>query len=250
MVEPVSVVIIAKNESRHIEACLQSVQWADEIVVVDSGSSDDTCAIARRYTDKVFELPWQGFGPQKQAAVDLASHTMIFSIDCDERVPEELADELRGILRAGPAFAGYWVPRRTFIGAKEIRHSGWSPDLVVRLFDRNRARFSDHLVHESVVVDGPTSICSQSLLHFSFQSIGDMLPKLNQYSALAAQQMFESGKRCGWCSLIVKPVAAFMKTYVVKRGFLDGFEGLVIAVISSLSAFMKYARCFELKRTK
>lgn len=245
---PVTAVIIAKNEERHIEACLRSVDWADEIVVVDSGSADATCEIARRYAQKVVYIPWQGFGPQKQTAVELASHDWVFNLDCDERVTPELAQEIQALLAASPSVPAYTVPRRTFLGTKAIRYSGWYPDRTVRLFDRTRAHFSASLVHEQVLVEGKVGACRHDLLHFSFAGVGDMLPKMNQYSELSARQMFEAGRTCNWFDLTCRPLFAFMKTYLLRRGILDGFEGLVIAFTTAALSFLKYAKLQELHK--
>jgi glycosyltransferase involved in cell wall biosynthesis len=245
----ISAVVIALDGGKKIAACLESLRWADEIVVVDSGSSDGTQEIARRYTDKVFDVPWKGFGPQKQAAVTLASHDVVLNVDCDERVTPELAEEIGGILSGQGMAAAYTVPRRTFLGGKEIRHCGWYPDRTTRLFDRTRARFSADLVHERVEVSGETVPLKSHLLHYSFSGIGEMIPKINRYSDLSARQMFERGRRCGILDLTLRPAFAFLKTYLLRLGFLDGVEGVVISATTSWLAFAKYAKLRELERT-
>lgn len=245
-----SVVIISKNEADRISACLNSVAWADEIVVVDSGSIDNTCEIARRFTDKVYDIPWRGFGPQKQAAVELAAHDWILSIDCDELVTPELAEEIRGILSSDSMGIAYSVPRRTFLGQKEIRYCGWYPDRTIRLFDRRKAHFSDSLVHERVVTDGQPADCKNHLLHFSFSGLGQLLLKLNHYSDLSARQMYEQGRKCSVFDLTVRPLFAFFKTYLLRLGFLNGFEGLEISVTTALLTFSKYTKLRELNMKK
>lgn len=245
---PLSVVIIAKDEAERIEDCLASVAWADEIVVVDSGSGDATCAIARRYTDKVFTLPWRGFGLQKQAAVDLAAHDWVLNVDCDERVRPELAEEIRRLLSSGAPRSAYSIPRRTFLGQKEIKHSGWYPDRTIRLFDRTQARFSDSLVHESVLTTDALGECREHLLHYSFAGLAPMLTKLNFYSDLSARQMFQGGRRSSLLDLTVRPALAFFKVYLLRAGILDGVEGLVIAVTTAMLTFSKYAKLRELQR--
>lgn len=243
---PLSVVIIAKNEAERIGECLASVAWADEIVVVDSGSSDATCDIARRHTDNVHVIPWRGFGPQKQAAVDLASNDWILNVDCDERVSPELATEIGQILSLEAPGVAYSVPRRTFLGAKEIRHCGWYPDRTIRLFNRSRARYSDSMVHERVVTDSPIADCRGHLLHYSFAGLAPLFAKLNHYSDLSARQMFEQGRRCTLFDLTVRPLFAFFKTYLLRAGMLDGFEGLVISVTTAMLTFAKYVKLREL----
>jgi len=245
---PVSVVIIAKNEAERIDDCLASVAWADEIIVVDSGSTDATCDIARRYTDKVYTLPWRGYGPQKQAAVDLASHDWILSVDCDERICAELTDEIRQLLTEDAPCNAYSIPRKTFLGRKQIKHCGWYPDRTVRLFNRSNAHFSDSLVHEYVVTTGPVGKCSEHMMHYSFSGLSPLLAKLNHYSDLSARQMFEGGRRCSVFDLTIRPSFAFFKTYVLRAGVLDGTEGLIIAVTTAMLTFSKYAKLRELGR--
>jgi len=241
-------VVIALDEGKNIAACLESLRWADEIVVVDSGSADGTQEIARRYTDKVFEVPWKGFGPQKQAAVELAGNDVVFNVDCDERVTAELAEEIGAVLSGPEMAAAYTVPRRTFLGGKEIHHCGWYPDRTTRLFDRTRARFSQDLVHERVEVPGETAPLKGHLLHYSFSGIGEMIPKINRYSDLSARQMFERGRRCGIADLLLRPPFAFLRTYVLRLGFLDGIEGLVISATTGWLTFAKYVKLRELSR--
>lgn len=241
-----SVVIISRNEAERIEECLRSVSWADEIVVIDSGSSDATCDIARRYTDRVCHVPWRGFGLQKQAGVEQASNDWIFNIDCDERITPQLAEEIRQILALDSPSAAYAVPRRTFVGTREIKHSGWYPDRTIRLFDRRQARFSDSMVHERVVAQGPTGDCKAHLLHYSFSGIEPLISKVNHYSELSARQMYQAGRKSSLFDLTVRPLFAFVKTYFLRAGFLDGVEGLEIAVTTSLLTFAKYAKLREL----
>jgi glycosyltransferase involved in cell wall biosynthesis len=247
---PISAVLIALNEERNIGDCLTSLRWADEIVVVDSGSSDRTKEIARGHSAKVFEVPWNGFGPQKQAAVDRASHDLVLSVDCDERVTPELALEIEGLLAGDAPAAAYTVPRRTFLGGKEIRHCGWYPDRTARFFDRTKGRFSDDLVHERLIVSGETRPLRSHLLHYSFAGIGDLMKKLDRYSDLSALQMFRQGRKCGLADLTVRPAFAFLKTYLLRLGLLDGVEGFVISVATAVLTFTKYARLRELERSR
>ena len=245
MTEKISCIVIARDEEARIADCLNSVSWVDEIVLVDSGSSDNTVKIARSYTDCVHVLPWKGFGLQKQAAVELASHDLIFSIDCDERVTPELAAEIRDIAMRNDRLPGYTIPRRTFVGSAEIRHCGWYPDRTVRLFDRRCARFSDSTVHERVLVDGAVGDCSHHLLHYSFSGFRDMLAKMNHYTDLGAEQMFASGRRASCLDVTIRPVYMFLRTYLLKRGFLDGFAGYMVSVSNAVSVFAKYAKLME-----
>ncbi len=245
---PVSGVVIAKNEERRIAECLGSLSWADEIVVVDSGSTDGTVEIARHFTDKVFPVPWKGFGPQKQAAVDLATHDIVLNVDCDERVTPELAEEIGTLLARPDIHAGYSVPRRTFLGEKEIRHCGWYPDRTVRLFDRRSARYSDAAVHERVLVEGTIGRLENHLLHYSFRGISDIFRKMDHYTDISARTMFSAGRRCRPTDLTVRPLLAVLRTYFLRLGFLDGVEGLEISLAAGLSVFAKYAKLRELER--
>jgi len=245
---PLSAIVISFNEGRRIAACLESLAFADEIVVVDSGSTDDTVAIARKYTENVCHVPWKGFGPQKRAAVERASHDFILCVDCDERVTPELSREIRSILGEGAPRAGYSVPRRTFLGGREIRHCGWYPDRTVRMFDRRRARFSEDLVHERVIVSGEVGELRNHLLHYSFDGMADLLTKMNRYSDLASRQMHARGLTSTLPDLVLRPAFAFLKTYVMKLGFLDGFEGFAVSVSAGFSTFVKYAKLREIAR--
>jgi glycosyltransferase involved in cell wall biosynthesis len=243
-----SAVVISLNEEKRIGSCLQSLSFADEIVVVDSGSTDGTAGIARSHGARVVELPWMGFGPQKQAAVDAATHDIVFNVDCDERVTPALAAEIRGLLDSPPAFAAWSVPRRTFLGDKEIRHCGWYPDRTIRLFDRRTARFSDDMVHEKVRVDGPVGELANPLLHYSFAGLADLLVKLDRYSDLSARQMAGKGRRCGVCDLLLRPPFAFFKCYFLRLGILDGIEGFIVSCTTAMLSFAKYVKLRELSR--
>ncbi|HEY3488734.1 MAG TPA: glycosyltransferase family 2 protein [Candidatus Deferrimicrobiaceae bacterium] len=246
--KPFSAVLIALNEAGRLAACLESLAFADEIVVVDSGSTDATSEIARAHGARVVQIPWRGFGPQKQAAVDAASHDFVLNVDCDERVTPTLAAEIRGLLDSAPSFAAWSVPRRTFLGEKEIRHCGWYPDRTVRFFDRRRARFSDDLVHERVIVEGATGALANPLIHKSFKGLADLLVKLNRYSDLSALQMHGRGRRCGFLDLLLRPPFAFFKTFVLRRGFLDGVEGFVVSCSTAMLSFAKYVKLRELSQ--
>ncbi len=246
--QPVSVVLIALNEEQHIGEVLATLAWADEIVVVDSGSTDNTVAIARRFTDHVHHVPWRGFGPQKQAAVELAANDLIFSIDCDERVTPELAHEISVLAARDDRLDGYSVPRRTFVGKSEIRHCGWYPDRTVRFFDRRQARFSDSMVHERVVVSGTIGECRHHLLHYSFNGFSDMLRKMNSYTDAGAEQLQAKGRRATLFDITCRPLYTFLRTYFLYLGFLDGFAGYLVSVSNSVSVFAKYAKLMERQR--
>ena len=248
MTEPrkLSVVIIAFNEGRRIADCLESIRWADDIVVVDSGSTDDTAERARIYGARVYDIPWKGFGLQKQAAVDLAAHDLVLNIDCDERVTPKLAAEIKQILASGELKTAYSIPRRTFLGSTEIRHCGWYPDRTVRLFNRRLARFSSEMVHEQVIVHGDTGQCTENLLHYSFDGFSDLITKMNRYTDIGATQLLSRRKKSCIAQVVFRPLYAFIKTFFLQKGFLDGFAGFAISVSNAVSVFYKYAKLHEM----
>ncbi|BCK88805.1 hypothetical protein MIZ01_2611 [Sideroxyarcus emersonii] len=237
-----SVIIITKNEAANIRDCLQSVAWADELIVVDSASSDDTADIARAMGALVYaHADWPGFGPQKNRALGYASQDWVFSIDADERVTPELRAELEQAMRTGNA-DGYYCPRLSQFCGKFVHHSGWYPDYVLRLFKRGTGRFSDSLVHESVLLTGGTSKLKNPLLHYSYLTVNDVERKIEHYSSAAAKQMFQSGKRAGWLRAILSAWWAFVRTYIVRLGVLDGSAGWNIARMNARTTYLKYRK--------
>lgn len=243
-----SVTIITLNEAAHIGAAIDSVAWADEIVVVDAGSSDDTVAIARAKGARVEVREWPGYAAQKDYATSLATHDWVFSLDADERVTPELAREIQTVLTTGPTAHGYRIPRVTFHLGRWIRTTDFYPDYQTRLFDRRHARWHGHLVHESVQVDGPRGYLRGELQHYSFRNLADQIDRLNTYSTLSAQQMFDAGRRSGPVHLLVHPLAAFLRNYILRRGFADGTVGLTISLVNSYGVFLKFAKLWELQR--
>ena len=237
-----SVVLIALNEAARLRATLEAVTWADEIVVLDAGSTDATLAIAREFTDKVFvDADWQGFGVQKNRALALASGEWVLSLDADEVVSPELAAEIQTILQ-NPVAEAYAIPRLSSFLGREMRHSGWWPDYVPRLFRRGAARFSDDVVHERLLFAGQPGKLSAPLEHESIHSVEQMLHKMNQYTTAGAQRMQRSGRRSGLGGAIGRGLWAFMRIYLLKRGFMDGAEGFIMAVSSAESANYKHLK--------
>ncbi len=243
-----SVIIITKNEAASIARCLESVSWADEVVVLDSGSSDDTVAIARRYTQHVIETDWPGFGPQKNRALQRATGDWVLSLDADEWITPELSEEIRRVIAAPGDRVGFRIPRRSSFCGREMRHSGWWPDYVIRLFRRNSARFSDDIVHERVIVDGKVGTLVNPLRHETFEDLEDLVEKMNSYSTLSARKMHASGKRAGLTVAVLKSLWAFFRTYVLRRGFLDGHEGFMLAVSTAEGTYYRYAKCLLLEK--
>ncbi len=237
-----SVILITQDESADIRACLESVHWAHEIVVVDSGSRDDTVAVCREYTDHVHvTADWPGFGPQKNRALGYATGEWVLSLDADERVSPALRSEIeQAISSAG--FAGYSIPRLSSYCGRTIRHSGWWPDHVLRLFRREQGRFSDHRVHEQVIVTGRCGHLKTPLIHHSYRSLEEVLDKMNRYSTEGARMLHEQGKRGGLWAAFSHGLWAFIRTYFLKAGLLDGREGLMLAIANAEGAYYRYLK--------
>jgi len=237
-----SVILITRNEAANIRDCLQSVVWADETIVVDAGSVDDTAGIAREMGAQVHvHADWPGFGPQKNRALGYASKDWVFSIDADERVTPELRAEIEQAMREGQA-DGYYCPRLSQFCGTFIHHSGWYPDYVLRLFRRGTARFSDSLVHESVVLQGNAGKLKTPLLHYSYFTGDDVERKVAHYSDAAAQQMFRAGKRSSWLGAALSGGWAFARTYFLRLGVLDGRAGWGIACMNARTTWLKYRK--------
>jgi glycosyltransferase involved in cell wall biosynthesis len=243
----VTVTIITKNASDHIGAAIDSVAWADEIIVVDSGSTDDTVAIARGKGVRVETRDWTGWVDQKNFAAGLATHDWIFSLDADERATPALADEVRRVL-ATPTSVAYRVPRVTFHLGRWIRTTDFYPDFQTRLYDRRSARWQGRYVHESVVTDGPVGQLEQELQHYSYRDLADHMDRINHYTTLAARQMYERGRRASAADLVVQGPAAFLRNYVLRRGFLDGTVGFTLSAVNSYAVFLKFAKLWHLGR--
>lgn len=245
--EKVSVTVITFNEEREIGDCLQSVAWADEIVVVDSGSADRTVEIARKYTDKVVYHEWPGYAAQKNRAIGLATHDWILSVDADERVSPGLREEIQRLLESSPLAAGYRIPRKNFFLGRWIRHGGWYPDHVLRLFRRDSGHFAERKVHESVAVQGEVGLIRAPLEHYTYRSLADYYQRMDRYSTLAAEEMFERGKRAGIVDLLLRPWATFLKMFLLRQGFRDGMEGLLLSRLYSIYTFSKYAKLYKMR---
>jgi len=243
-----SVIIICCNEASVIGRCLDSVSWADDIVVFDSGSRDDTVAICRRHGARVFETDWPGFGPQKQLALEQARGDWVLSLDADEWVTPVLRDEILATL-ASPVHNGYWIPRASSYCGRTMRHSGWWPDEVLRLFRRDSARFSDDLVHERVIVEGATGRLREALQHEAYRDLDEVLEKINRYSTLAAQQAYQAGARASLGKALNRGLWTFCKTYFFQLGFLDGREGLMLAISNAEGSYYKYLKLAQWSRT-
>ena len=246
---PITATVITKDEAGAIAEALTSLAWCDEIIVVDAQSTDETVAIARRFTDRVYVRPWNGYVDQKNHAASLASHDWIFSLDADERVTPELSSEIRGLLSAGPRVAGYRIPRVSFYLGRWMRTTDMYPDYQLRLYDRRRARWDGLHVHESVKVDGSSvGYLKSELQHYPYRDLSEHLIRMDRYTTLAARQMFEKGKRATRVELLFHPPAAFLRNYFLKGGFRDGKAGLIISLVNSYYVMLKFAKLWELQR--
>ena len=239
--QSLSVIIITKNEAHNIRACLESVSWADEIIVVDSGSDDDTAAIVREFTPHVYQHDWPGFGAQKNRALAYASKAWVLSLDADERVTHELRLQVEAAMRE-VAKDGFYIPRLSQFCGQFIRHSGWYPDYVLRLFKKGKGRFSDDLVHESVVLQGQAGRLPSPLLHYSYMSDADVSRKIEQYASAAALQMYKRGKAATQADAPIRAGWAFIRTYFLRLGFLDGTAGLGVARMNARTTYLKYKK--------
>ncbi|HET8702604.1 glycosyltransferase family 2 protein [Castellaniella sp.] len=243
-----SVIIITKNEAAHIGECLDSVAFADEIVVLDSGSTDETCSIARARGARVEVSPdWPGFGRQKNRVLDLATGDWVLSIDADERVTPELARAIRQAVES-PGADAYRIARLSNFCGRWIRYSGWWPDYVVRLFRRGAGRFTDAAVHERVQVQGRTATLSGHFLHYPYASLEVFVDKINRYSTEAAYGAFERGRRTTVLGPFGHGAWTFIRHYVLRRGFLDGWQGLVLAGMAATGSFYRYVKLYWLGR--
>ena len=243
-----SVVVIVKNEARNIEACLRSVAFADEILVLDSGSTDNTLEIARSLGAGVtIDSDWQGFGVQKNRALALAGCDWVLSIDADERVTPELESAIRHAIDA-PAFDAYCFPRSSSYCGRYMRHSGWYPDPVTRLFRRGAARFSNDLVHEKIITPGPIGNLRPALLHESFRTFEGVLEKINRYSSAGAQALLDKGRDASLGKAVGHGLWAFFRTYFLQLGMLDGRMGFVLAVSNAEGTYYRYLKLWLLQR--
>lgn len=249
MPSALSVIIITKNEAANIRACIESVSWADEIVVVDSGSSDATVTICREAGAQVFVHDWPGFGAQKNRALSYATHEWVFSIDADERVTPELRAAIQAVLaKQNDEHAAYEISRLSSYCGRFMRHSGWYPDRIVRLFRRGAARFSDDLVHEHLLVEGNVGLLDGELLHYSFENLEQVLNKVNQYSSAGAVMMQRRGRQATLSGAVLRGLWSFVRTYVLRAGFLDGREGFMLAVSNAEGTYYRYLKLMLLNK--
>jgi glycosyltransferase involved in cell wall biosynthesis len=246
-VPKLSVTVVAKNEAADLDAALASAAFADEIVVVDSHSTDDTVAIARRYTDRVVVHDWLGHIEQKNHAASLASHDWILSLDADERVTPELAAEIGATLKTEPPHGAFRIPRVTWHLGRWVRSTDWYPDYQDRLYDRRRARWTGRYVHEKLANDGSSGQLHAEIQHYAYRDIAEHLETIDRYTTLAARQMQEDGRRAGLLQLAGHPPLAFLRNYIARGGVRDGVPGFIISSMNAYYVFLKFAKLRELQ---
>ena len=244
----ISAVIITKNEEHNLRECLKSVDWADEIVVVDAESRDRTQEIAREFTGQIFVRPWPGFGAQKNFGIDQAGSEWILILDADERVSPELKEEIQNLLSSwsakGPV--AFDVPRRNIFYGKWVRWGGAYPDRQIRLFRKGKARYNDVEVHENLLISGEVGTLRGHFEHYTERKIVDHFRKFNLYTTLAAREKGKVQPQVQWYHLLINPLVVFLKTYLLRKGFRDGIRGLIFAVFASMYTFVKYAKLWEI----
>lgn len=243
-----TVIVITRNEARHITAALDSVAWADERIVVDSHSGDDTVALAQAAGARVDVRDWPGYGAQRNHAAALAAHDWILALDADERVTPALAEEIRQLLSGTPAAVGYRIPRVTRYLGRWIRSTDWYPDWQLRLYDRRHARWNDLPVHESVVTEGAVGRVRGEFEHYAYRDLSHHLDTINRYTTLAAARLALQGRRGGPLAAGVHAGFAFLRNYVLRHGFTDGAPGLVVSMMNAYYVWLKLLKAWELQR--
>jgi glycosyltransferase involved in cell wall biosynthesis len=241
----ISVIVITKDEEKNIFDCLKSVEWADEIIVVDSESSDKTIELAKKSTEKIFIKKWEGYVPQKKYALGLANNDWVLSLDADERITEELKNEILNLSLDN--VSGYKIRRKNFLFKKEITSCGWEKDYQLRLLKKDKTSFSDRLVHEKFIVEGEVKTLSNPMIHYTFSSFTDYFNKINYYTSLKAQELFKKKKKIGGWTIFSHSVSAFFAFFIIRKGFKDGVYGLIISFLHSVSTLMNYIKLWELQ---
>ena len=243
----ISVTIITFNEEEKIEGAIKSVlEVADEIVIIDSFSQDNTVKIAKKYPVKVYQKKWKDYAEQRNFALEKASYPWILNIDADERVSPELKKEILDLKNKEPDCDGFSIPRLTYYLNRWIYHSGWYPDRKVRLFKKQMAKWEGKFIHEKLVFTGKVKKLKNPVYHFSYKNIEEHLSRINKYSSLGARKLYENGKKARWYHFIFYPLCRFFKSYIFKLGFLDGFAGFVISVLNGYYMFTRYVKLKEI----
>jgi len=251
--EKLSVLIPAYNEEDNIRDCLESIKWADEILIVDSYSNDKTLEIAKEYTDRIIQHEYINSATQKNWAIPQARFEWVLIVDSDERVTEDLRNEIvRALSQNDKEINGYYIPRKNFFLGKEMKYGGWGfeHDFNLRLFKRDSGRYEDKEVHADIIIKGKTGKINSPFLHYSYKSIHQYLKKLERYTDWAAQDIAKRNNSVGWHHFVLRPIGTFIKMFILKLGFLDGIYGLILALFSSYYVFIKYVKAWEIQNSK
>lgn len=241
----ISVIIITKNEEQNITDCLNTVKWADEIIIIDAESSDSTIELAKNFTDKVFIRKWNGYSDQKMYALSLAKNEWVLSLDADERITDELKNE---ILFSDLSIAdGYKISRANYFLGRLIRGCGWSHDYQIRLFRKSKTKVTERMVHEGFIVDGKISELKSSMLHYSYRNFHDAVNKINKYSTLEAQEKYQRKKVNGF-TILLNPFIAFVQFFIFRKGFIDGTYGLLVSIMHAMTKMMMHIKMWELQK--
>ncbi|MBI3610832.1 MAG: glycosyltransferase family 2 protein [Nitrospirae bacterium] len=247
--ERLTAIVPVFNEERNLDDCLRGLTWADEIMVVDSSSTDRTLEIAKRYTDRILIHEHKNPAAQRAWAVSQAAHDWVLVVDADERLTDSLQQEIRQLLKTGPALDGYRIRRVSYVWGRRIRYCGWQRDYVLRLFNRRRGQYKESEVHEEVVIATRRAGSLQHpLIHYTYRDLKHYFEKFQRYTDWGALQLYKQGKRARWDHLLLHPLFRFFRMYVLQLGFLDGIHGLVLCLLSSFYVFTKYAKLWELNR--
>lgn len=247
----ISSVVITYNEEDNIKDCLESLKWTDEIIVLDTASKDMTTAIAKKYTDKVIITENISYARKRNRGIDMASGDWILWIDADERVTADLKDEINSVINNPDAYEAYLINRKSFFINKFIRHSGWYPDYTLRLFKKSAGiRFNEAAVHEKMVYPGKKSKLKSTLVHYTDRTFEHYISKLNNYTSLSAEELFDNNKKSSLIDIIFRPAFTFFKMYFLKLGFLDGYMGLVLCTLSGIHVFTKYSKLYFMHKRR
>jgi len=245
-----SAIVLTKNEERNIVDCLRTLSWADEVLVLDSGSEDGTVVLAQKVGARVETRPFDNFPFQRNAALELAQGEWVFFVDADERVSEELASEVQKAIAQGEA-DGFWVPRHNYIFGKLIRHAGWYPDYQLRLFRRHKGRYDESReVHELVILDGSEGYLENPLIHYNYEGIGQFIERQNRYTAMEAAYLFRGGARAKVRNFVLQPCREFGRRYITLQGYRDGRYGLLLSLLMAYYEWVKYAKLWRLQRRR
>jgi len=242
-----SAIVVCFNEADNIGPCLESLRWAEEIVVVDSFSTDKTPEIARQYTDRVLQREFDGYASQRNWALSQTASPWVLMVDADERISPELRQELEHLIEKPEAPEAYKIRRRNFFAGREIRYCGWQRDWVLRLFKRDKAAYKETRLHESVHVEGRVGRCQAAMVHYPYKNLDEYLQKLRRYADLGGQDAAQAGKHAGFFRLFFHPLGRFLRMYLLQKGFLDGLHGLIICLLAACYVTMQDVRLWELE---